>query len=515
MYRCVLAELSLANAYGEASLAWATEVDDAAVLAALVRQAESEADARVVDLVKYGDVSEMRDKDLITICSARRLSVAFDLTGCVHLSDEGIAILAARCTSLQSLTLDGCASITDASLNAVRTLACKHLGMLSLQRCRNVTSFSVAALMRAAPDLRLVNLNFCDGVDDSVLEVAATACRKIEMLHLAFCSSLSDEGMTTYAMTVNHALVRSLDLSYCSSLSDDALAAVAARLTALEYLSLAGMHRATTRGVSAVAHSCWRLEELVLDDMHLLGDSAFHFDPKGDGRREADDNMLTALKKLSVRDCVRLGDVGVGGLSTRARSLEALQIAGCPRLTDAGAKYLVEEPSLGGARGDGLRVLDLAFCVSLTDGALDAIALGATNVQRLELAGLAHISDTGLANMVRHATQVNVLSVARCKRLTDVTLCSLSDHLWLDEIDLSHNGHFTDDGMEALTMELRGLSKVTASWCVKLTDRSVESIARNLAGIAAVDLRNCKEVTRAGTEVFVRRHPKAVLKWGE
>ena len=147
-FRLVLSELSLANVYGDENLSWAPPLTTAA-LCALIQQAESDADVRVQDLGMFHDVdATFCDDDLRTLADARRLSMAFNLTGCALLTDSAVVAGSRFCTSLQALTLDGCTQLTDAVLSSCRKNN-PMLSLLSTQHCSQLSDDAFVALASA------------------------------------------------------------------------------------------------------------------------------------------------------------------------------------------------------------------------------------------------------------------------------------------------------------------------------------------------------------------------------
>ena len=87
---------------------------------------------------QFHDCTDMTDEDVKTIGDARRLTMAFNLTGCANVTDASVIACSRYCTSLQALTIDGCAQVTDDTLVALRKNN-PHLSLLSVQHVRELT----------------------------------------------------------------------------------------------------------------------------------------------------------------------------------------------------------------------------------------------------------------------------------------------------------------------------------------------------------------------------------------
>lgn len=224
----------------------------------------------------------------------------------------------------------------------------------------------------------------------------------------------------------------------------------------------------------------------------MITDSVFVFDAAGDGRRNVDQRMLRSVTELNISECSRVGDVGLGGISLRCEKMKYLDISGIG-ITDEGAKYLIREPSTGGSRGESLKTLKMSYCMNLTDKAFLTISKNCTNLELIDVKGCVHITDDGVKQLALKCKQLQRVSISRCKRLTDKALCNLADYLWVEDLDISSNSRLTDDGIDVIAMEYKGLLRLNVSYCEKLTDRAIVSIGRHclhLREMQAVGLAN-------------------------
>ena len=236
-----------------------------------------------------------------------------------------MAASARCCSSLQALTIDGCENITGKALDGLKQFT-PHLKLLSCQQCKFIDDEYLIPLLPFTPSLCVLNLNNCDLVTDDFLKIVGSQLRHLELLHMAFCTSITDQGLYQFAVTVNTQTFTSMDLTCCRSLTDDSIVGLASKCTGLKYLNLCGVSRCTAIGGKAVTHNCWSLEYLNLEDLNLLTDEVFHFDAAGDGRRAADQNMLRSLVDLNVSECPRLTDSALKGIGQRCEG-ESLRVA--------------------------------------------------------------------------------------------------------------------------------------------------------------------------------------------
>lgn len=149
--------------YGEEMLRWAASLECSEVICGLVAQAESDGDKRIMDLHVYHPITDIGDADLESIADHRRLTLAFNLTQCSNITDEGVFQASRRCTSLQALTLDGCSQLTDKTLESLKKCT-PGMHLLSMQKCHQMSEAALCSLFHSCTKLRVINLNLCKQV---------------------------------------------------------------------------------------------------------------------------------------------------------------------------------------------------------------------------------------------------------------------------------------------------------------------------------------------------------------
>lgn len=493
MLRKVVGELSLSTSYGDVNLGWLTRIKSDAAVVTTVMKAQTDADPRVVDMTAYHDCSDISDDDLMNIADNSRLALVLNIKNSKEITDRSLVASARCCSSLQALTVDGCENLTGKFLDGLK-LFTPNLKLLSCQQVKFIDDEYLLPMLPYVPNLVVLNLNNCDLVGDNFLKLVGKQLRQLELLHLAFCTSCTDEGLYQFAVTANPATFTSLDLTCCRSITDDGLVGLAEKMTKLKYLNICGVNRCTEVGGKAITHHCWDLEYLNMSDCDLLTDDVFLFDTVGDGRRAADQNMLQKVTDLDISECSRISDHGIGGISLRCQLLETLNLTGCANLSDDAALFLTREPRTGGPRGGKLKKLKLSYCMNVTDLGLLHLTKQCTKVERIELEGLVHVTDDGIRKLASHCTTIQNISIARCKRLTDKALCNLADFLWIEELDVSSNPKITDEGIDVIAMEFSGLLKLNVSKCEKLTNRAIVTLGRHNKQLRELQAVDCKHV---------------------
>jgi Concanavalin A-like lectin/glucanases superfamily/Leucine Rich repeat len=309
VYRLVLR--SGEESYCGLDLTWLPRCsNDAAVVAVAAAAEAAEDEALANRSVDVHGCSTLSDADACALLNGRRLATVLNLSSCSSISDATLAHAARVLSQLQALTLDGCPRISDLGLHPLLQ-KCPNMKVLGLSRCAAVSPEMLLRVPALCSLLKTVNLSHSPSVNDAVVAAVTKGCRRLSSLFLQYCVFVTDAGAQALAVEANAATLTALDLSGCARISDAGVSPIAELCTGLTYLNLKGVNRVTEAGVTAVTHALWGLQYLSLEDCYNVLDAAFVHDLASDGRRAVDDNMMTSLTHLSLRDCCRLTDVAI------------------------------------------------------------------------------------------------------------------------------------------------------------------------------------------------------------
>ena len=256
---------------------------------------------------------------------------SLSLQGCCTLSDEGLAALAPLGRSLAALNLSDCPGVTGAGLGAWRAAGgAPRLATLALQNCGGVDDRGMGAL--AAAGATAVSVRAC--VRACVRVRAGSGGREMAgwgalCLRSACLQHAATHPAPPRSTTLHAPQLRALSIKHCKLVSDQGLAAVAPTLQQLTSLAL------QVRSQAGVRVCVWSLEVAAPPPPPRLAKSS-HSPPS------------TPYSHLSCA-CPPT-------LNPEPHPLARTQ--GCP-ITDAGVA------SLGHLRG--LHELELQFCWQFTD----------------------------------------------------------------------------------------------------------------------------------------------------
>lgn len=299
----------------------------------------------------------------------------------------------------------------------------------------------------------------------------------LESLNLRGCYNVTDQALTlAFHGELPLSSVTRLDLSLCKQITDNSLGRIA-QLKNLEVLDLGGCCNVTNTGLLLVA---WGLKN---------------------------------LRWLNLRSCWHVSDQGIAHLAGLNKenaegtlALEYLGLQDCQRLSDEALKHV----STG---LNGLKSINLSFCVSITDSGLKYLAKMAS-LKELNLRSCDNVSDIGMAYLAEGGSRISSLDVSFCDKIGDQALVHVSQGLFnLRSLSLSAC-QITDDGLLRISKTLHDLDTLHIGQCDAVTDKGLASVAESLRHLKSIDLYGCTRITTAGIQNIMRLPQLAVLNLG-
>ena len=165
-----------------------------------------------------------------------------ELGGCSNISNTSLLLIAWGLKRLKKLNLRSCWQITDQGIGHLAGLSKEtaegnmQLEYLGLQDCQRLSDESLKHIAQGLTSLKTINLSFCISVTDSGLKFLSKM-PKLEELNLRACDNISDIGMAGLAEDGGCG-VASLDVSFCEKIGDQALQHISQGLYHLKSLSL-------------------------------------------------------------------------------------------------------------------------------------------------------------------------------------------------------------------------------------------------------------------------------------
>jgi Leucine-rich repeat (LRR) protein len=384
---------------------------------------------------------------------------------------EGLLRFLEACPNLENLTLSGCTAVDDEVVNAI---ARRNLHTLDLTNCERITDIGVKRLARCTR-LTYLCLGGCNVTDDGIRPLVAgfsqgfSGCKKLEHLDLGSVR-ISDTTLRALGQHCPHlSLLRLNDfLLDSNSVSDAGVVALTRGCTQLSTFSL-NCQRLTDAGYSALGTV--PLRKLELSHCPQLTNIR--------------DLAQPHLEQLSLYKCPNLIHVSALRRSTQLTSLSLTQ---CPRMLDAGIGVL-------GSECPRLQTLYLRRCTLVNRG-IRAVAQGCVDLRLLSVDDCA-VGDEEV-HALRQCHRLHSLHMANCN-ITNAAAVSIAQMRRLRRLDISGT-HMTDAGVITVVQQRRKLRILDAGHTA-VTDAGWEAIGQHCRKLEMLVLSGT-QVTNGGLVAF-------------
>lgn len=512
IFREVVRDTHLTTAYGEMDLSFVTELQCHELVVAIVKHAVDDLSLHVVKIGEFFasagrsvESINILDTDVVVLAAYLVLSIGFDLSGCRLITNLSLSYIT-RVKALKILNLDGCILIDDKGLKAL-VVAADRIEVLVLANLPLITDQGLEAIGTACHRLKILNVSKCPQISYESLAKITPLNRRLNTL-AASATLISDAGLSHICGGFTAKEMTSLDVSFCREITDFSIITLADQCPNLKFLNLTGLSRITDEGMRAICAKCWHLVTLIAEDVFLLNDDAFWFDREYDGRRAADENMLTSLVTLNLRDCVNITDHAILGLAQRCVKMEHLVIRGCDKLTNT-SLYHMYTPQLSHKYPmcDSFRSLDVSYCAHIDATAIIELLRHCGVLEKLDIGGLTDVNDTFLLNMCQTCPTILHLHMHGCQAISDVGLCTIADYLWLETLDISACTKISDEGIEVITAACNGMFQLNCKRLRKLSRVAMLSIMRNCKSLQTLNVEECPLIDQQSLDDLMFVHP--------
>jgi hypothetical protein len=254
--------------------------------------------------------------------------------------------------NLTQLNVGGCVNMTDSVLKAILERL-RFLTRLEVASCSQLTAGICPIIARYCPQLRLLDLESCVGIDQPKFNELGYSCQELNELRLSRICLKNPSAMKTLFRGSLSSL-RIVKLKECM-LGDDSLREIAHHSPSLMELDLSDNPEISTSAVKHLFQQCHYLQTVLLAGVHTITDDAF---PKTSKRR------LRSLKTLDLSGCKNITDRTVLLFANRCPVILSLNLSGCPEITKDACKTLIRSAKL-------LTDLKVRFCDHIPAGSLE------------------------------------------------------------------------------------------------------------------------------------------------
>ena len=355
--------------------------------------------------ISISDSKLVGDKGIASLLSSSSSSssslrrVTFRRLG---LTDLSLAIVGHYGKAISELVLAELPSVTERGL---WVMACarglKNLSSLTLICC-GATDLGLEAVARGCPSLKKLSIQNCPLLSDSgLLKLAASS--PLEALQLEDCNLITLPGVIGSLLALSERL-RSFSIARCSAFKDVHSYPPTCASSALRSLIVRQCPGFGDSGLLFLGKICKNLRRVQLTSLPGISDAGL--------LPFFRDGCRAGLIKVKLGGCEGVADAAIAALAKgHGRTLRALQVSGCNRVTDRGAAAVAESC---------FRLEDLDFSgSSITDAGVAAVAGSNGNSLRiLSLGGCEAISGKSLVDLGNRCGSLAGLNLQLCDSIT-------------------------------------------------------------------------------------------------
>lgn len=219
-----------------------------------------------LEVLELGGCCNITNNGLLLIAWGLRKLKTLNLRSCSHVSDVGIGHLAglspdaaSGTLELENLGLQDCQKLTDQALKNV-SIGLTSLKTMNLSFCASVTDSGLKFLAKM-PSLRELNLRSCDNISDTGIGYLAESGSRLTKLDVSFCDKIGDQGLVFLAQGLFG--LQSISLCACN-ISDEGICRLVCALHELTTLNIGQCVRITDKGLGIIADHLKNLQSIDL-----------------------------------------------------------------------------------------------------------------------------------------------------------------------------------------------------------------------------------------------------------
>ncbi|XP_060208922.1 EIN3-binding F-box protein 1-like [Lycium barbarum] len=159
-----------------------------------------------------------------------------ELSGLLGVTDEGLFPLVQSCEAgLVKANLSGCVNVTDKSVSAIIELHGGSLEFLNVDGCKNVTDATLLAVTNNCWLLSELDVSKCGITDSGIVSLAGAVQHNLHILSLSGCSLVSDKSVP-FLLKLGQTLV-GLNIQHCNGVSSSSVDLLLEQLWRCDILS--------------------------------------------------------------------------------------------------------------------------------------------------------------------------------------------------------------------------------------------------------------------------------------
>lgn len=416
----------------------------------------------------------------------------------VQFHDLGVAF--EKMTKLRELDLRS-SGIKDEDLYTI-SIFCSNIQKLNLSNCFYLTSEGIAKSLKNIPDLEELSLPSNIQVPD--FKVIIKSCQKIKYLNLNNSQLLMEEDFKEVAKLTS---LSKLFISY-TRINNAAFLAIAQscqQMTSIHFLNCTTL---TGEGIASALKLLPNLNEIEFEDANMNGKDFLQISEVRAFKNIRELNLvsyknltggeiakvLTDVKDLEVINLseTNIDDAGLLAIAwSIQKSVNTLYLRECLNLTGKGIaqaiklfnKLIVLDLGSNNFDNDELmeitenckevEILEIDFCVNLTNMGITNALFPCTKVRNLNLRGTA-IDPTGLILISHRNKGIRELNLGRCQFDGDSVALALVFLPQLREVNLEETD-INDDDLIMLS-KLNKIKSINVGNCPNITPEGIAAV---------------------------------------
>lgn len=487
--------------------------------------------ARCRRITDYG-VAAFADPPTVAVKNVtQRRMTSLDISFCTKVTDSGVlALLMAVATAglrLRELRAAGLPLVEGLNLLGLPRFgssgaSIEALSLATLSNLR-VSAIATLSMVGALANVREMDLSSCSMIDDEALQALCVrpsgqgssvgGCTHLVSLKLAFCSSISDAGITllvgsansipattsrptTSGSSVKHrayALLKRVDLTGCFQLTDDGVVALAEACPELQVLVIDGVRRIEAKGVHALVQHCPTLHTIHWGGILVRGSNA--------NRTGSASGRATGTATTNGGDFFSIPQLSAATIAALelATHLHTLHVGNTQCDVDALASRLQH------TRRFSSHLVDLDVTGIATDALCHAIGASCANLRALRLSRSRYFSESSFLRVAAGCRRLESLDLESCEQIRDAGLGAIAANCpLLERLSLANDWQVTDRGVAAVGAGCKWLKALNVRHCPEVSLFALRSVASKIDNNLLVALTDGLALKHPNVVAFLR-----------
>lgn len=424
---------------------------------------------------------------------------ALYVPGCEGVSDDGVEFVAKHCNGLRSIDLSGCLRVRERSVFALSALT--GLEDVALDDCVEVSDDALRQLFISITQLKSLSIRGCASVTEEGLRFMHEMpvpwgtrkhrnCALLHTLRIGRNSHISDEFMMLLTVICSH--LRVLEVTGCPLIGGDQTMGKVGGLLELEEITLEALPRVSDQGIREFFCD---LPRTTLKRLNLAGCTKVT-----DVSLKCIAKNARSLRELHLDRNVSVTDHGLGFLSKGlAANLRILRATHLGMLGDNGVRLLARKCLQ-------LTDIDLSYCLRITPACLPALR----RLKRLDTLGLSRCH--GLFGIGGVDTGVGDSCGPEVSSRRQTSPFDSAEFYKLRRLELAEQPGLTDVALRTVAeRNCKSLAVLNVSGCSQITAGGVAEALKSLPLLKRLDVTCCDRITTGDIDGFAACVAPALL----